>query len=687
MLAFARLPTVHLERVFTYRLIRWLRWTIPLLVLVLVAIPAWNYVMRVAQRTSPPKSGRPLPVNVSVHTEGFTFSKTEGKRTIFTVHAKSNLGFKDKKGLLQDVDVIVYGATEKDPVRNIHGDSCTYDQETSDFQFDGNVTVQLDEKTVVHTQQIIYRHEDGLVYAPKRADIQQEGKTGHANSLEYKTGTGLLKLTGDVHLETESKTELEADAVLFHQKENWATMDGNVFIKSVNGWVKGDKGRADLVAKTLKARLVTVDGNVTAESKSSSNGDAWKLRAGWLEATVSAAGNAERVRTRSNVEVEKDGRDSKQKLSGAEIDATLNDSGRVEDLEARQNARMVLGADQTLRSNQIRTNAAGSVNTTDNSVLQVGDSTIEGRDFAIHNAEEFVMFSTARRATLKSGEQQSSADRTDASFESRTNMLVSLIQSGNFQFRDAQRQGHAGSARFEDGGSIVTLEGSPVVMDSDKQIEAGKDGQIRLNQKENSFVATKNVSTVLKTSDQRTLVKASRAEGGSESILYTGNVEMWRENVYMKADRLEASGQNQENAKILAQGKVFSNLQAVRANSDKLEYDDAGGMAHYTGHVHAQKQDMIMETPDMIVTFRDKNVSDITASSGVNVTRANQIGTGERAVYEAATDTVTLSGANAQIRDKARGTVQSGLIMKKGDAVSAQSGSGGRTVTTHPVKK
>ena len=89
----------------------------------------------------------------------------------------------------------------------------------------------------------------------------------------------------------------------------------------------------------------------------------------------------------------------------------------------------------------------------------------------------------------------------------------------------------------------------------------------------------------------------------------------------------------------------------------------------------------------MTVSFRDKTVTEIVASGGVTVTRADQHGTGERAVYVAATDGVTLSGKPAQVRDKEHGLFQgSTLTMKnKGQSVSAESANGQRPTTKHPI--
>jgi lipopolysaccharide transport protein LptA len=278
----------------------------------------------------------------------------------------------------------------------------------------------------------------------------------------------------------------------------------------------------------------------------------------------------------------------------------------------------------------------------------------------------------------------------NARFDSRTNMLIELVQTGHFQFRTPQYQGNARQGTFKDGGNVVVLDGTPVVNDSQKHLEAA---HIELNEKDNSFVATRNVSTLMKSSDQQILVRAARAEGGEESMLYTGSVQLWRGDTYIKAERLKASVNGEQKSKVHAEAaagaRVQSTLKNVRSTSDTLDYDEDGGTIHYTGHVRAQKQDMIVEAPDMVVHFRDQNVTDMTASGGVKVTREDQNGNGERAVYDAMTDVVTLTGKPAQIRDTEHGMSQGpSLTMRnKFQNVLVQGGNGERTVTQHPVKK
>jgi lipopolysaccharide transport protein LptA len=134
---------------------------------------------------------------------------------------------------------------------------------------------------------------------------------------------------------------------------------------------------------------------------------------------------------------------------------------------------------------------------------------------------------------------------------------------------------------------------------------------------------------------------------------------------------------------------VQSYLQNVKATSDTMDYDESNGTIHYTGHVWVQKQDMIVEAPDVTVHFQDKTVTQMVGIGGVKVTRSDQSGSGERAVYEQATDLVTLTGKNAQVRDPERGLIQGPTVTmrNRGKNVLVQSGNGERTVSQHPVKK
>src|SRR5262245_49923238 len=336
---------MRLEKLFIYRFISLLRWTIPVVVLLLAVVPVWNYLKQRSARPLQPQQAKQLLRDLAVRTEGFTFSRTERGKTLYTIRASTNLGFKDNKNMLEDVDVTVYGKTDDEPVRRIHSKFCSYDQQSNDIRFEGDVEVQLDDKTWVRGPELTYDHRSRIVSSAMRTMIHQKNSMeGYADSLEYGLDNRLLKLAGNVDVRAENHMALQAGSALFQQNENWSATDGGVFIRSGNGWVKGTTSHADLEPGTFKPRKIVVEGEVSAESRSQNGQETWKLRGAQLEALISNAANVERVNARGNVDVQKSTANANQQLRGGLVTASFLPDGKVNLLEAHENARMSFGS-------------------------------------------------------------------------------------------------------------------------------------------------------------------------------------------------------------------------------------------------------------------------------------------------------------------------------------------------------
>src|SRR5262249_10803673 len=68
-----------------------------------------------------------IPSNVSESTKGFTFSKSEGGRTLFTIHAAQAERLKDSgRADLHEVNIVIYGR-QSNRFDQIYG---------ADFQYD-----------------------------------------------------------------------------------------------------------------------------------------------------------------------------------------------------------------------------------------------------------------------------------------------------------------------------------------------------------------------------------------------------------------------------------------------------------------------------------------------------------------------------------------------------------------------
>jgi LPS export ABC transporter protein LptC/lipopolysaccharide transport protein LptA len=672
-----------LKRIFTHRLVRVLRVVLPIAVLVFISIPAWNYWVR-REAASPDTPRVPeLAKNLTVRTEGFTFSRTEGGRTSFSIRARSSVGFKDSTNTLEDVEVTVFGETDQDPVRRIRSRRCDYDERSRHIRFYENVEFELDAKTRGRSEELVYDDQSRVISSAQPVSVEQPGAmTGRANRFEYAIATGILQMKGDVQLQTSDGTRIETGAAVYFEKENFANVSDGVLLTTPGGWVRGSSGRVDLHPETLSPRSIALENSVTAESHSRDGRESWKLNTVRLDAALSPAGLAEKVFARGNVELQKVSSSGDQWLTGGEVDAILDSSGQVQELEARQKARMLLGSNQTLQANRISMNASRDISTEAESILQIGDSVIQGRNFTIQSGD-VVTFTTPFRAVLRSGGRSTSADTTEARFDNRTNRLIELVQTGNFQFAEADRSGRAARARLEDGGTVIDLEGSSVILLPEMQLQAGR---IRFDQRNNSFAAAGNVRTVTRNSGERVLVSSGRAEGNDSGVTYTDNVQLWRGTTEIKSDRLVVARADNS---LHAEGQVRSNLDSFRARSDKLDYDDRQRMAHYTGRVRAQQDDMILETQDMRVNVENNEVSDIAARGGVVLTQGDRRGAGEEAVYNAKTETITLMGKNATVTDPERGVVRgTRLVMSRAsDRVLVEGESGSPVESRHPVKR
>jgi lipopolysaccharide transport protein LptA len=359
-----------------------------------------------------------------------------------------------------------------------------------------------------------------------------------------------------------------------------------------------------------------------------------------------------------------------------------------------------VGSNQTLSADKIQISSTEQIETEGSSTLQTQDRTIVGSHFIMQQGDTTMTFETANRSTMKSATSESSSDRAAAKFDNHTNNLLALEQAGNFQFRDSVsgRKGHAQKATVTENGDLVTLEGAPVVNTDEMQLEAGT---IQLNQKNNSFsfMATQNVKT-LTTADgsQPALVTSKTAHGNSDTVYYDGGVQLWRQTAYVRSEHLklvslQRSGQDVHH-ELHAEGNVKSNLGMVLASAEKLDYDESSDVAHYTGNVHARKQDMLMNSADMVVKMVDNEVSEIVSSGKVSTELSStHHGSGDHAVYEAKTDVVTLTGPNAQMTDPDRGLVRGSRITvmnvsdKKLDKMKVESDKSERALSQQKVKQ
>lgn len=159
----------------------------------------------------------PAPKNVERQSNGLTFSKVDGTRTIFTVNASRSTEFKDKgASLLEDVRITIFGKTG-DRHDVIHTQSCQYGKSDGNVVCSGDVQLDMQsaadaaraekeqdkssEKIVhVETREVTFNRESGAAHTEQPVKFTFPGGSGNAVGVEYDSEAGTAKLLRSVNL-------------------------------------------------------------------------------------------------------------------------------------------------------------------------------------------------------------------------------------------------------------------------------------------------------------------------------------------------------------------------------------------------------------------------------------------------------------------------------------------------------
>ena len=161
-----------------------------------------------------------LGVDIQQTSDGFSLSKSEAGRTIYTIRASKAVQFK-KGGHadLRNVQIVVYGRNH-DRYDQIYGDQFTYNPETGDVNAVGEVHIDLEGnaagptrpdqappeelKNPLHlvTRALTFNQKTGIAQTDDVVTFQTEQATGSARGAYYDSKQNELELKSDVHIIT-----------------------------------------------------------------------------------------------------------------------------------------------------------------------------------------------------------------------------------------------------------------------------------------------------------------------------------------------------------------------------------------------------------------------------------------------------------------------------------------------------
>ena len=161
-----------------------------------------------------------LGFDIQQTSEGFSLSKSEGGRTLYTIRASRAVQFKQGgHATLRNVHIVVYGRRH-DRYDQIYGDQFTYNPETGDVNAVGEVQIDLEKNpqgpnrpdqatpeeltNPLHlvTRALTFNQKTGMAHTDDVVSFQTEQATGSAKGAYYDANRSELQLKSDIHIVT-----------------------------------------------------------------------------------------------------------------------------------------------------------------------------------------------------------------------------------------------------------------------------------------------------------------------------------------------------------------------------------------------------------------------------------------------------------------------------------------------------
>ena len=198
-----------------YRLRRWLA----VIVVLFVAMIAGTYFYaRLRLRNVVKEVPNKIGFDIKQTASGFQFSKSDGKRTLFTIEARDLKQFKlNGRAELRKVSIVLYGR-DSSRFDQIYGDDFSYDKASGNVTASGDVQIDLEAnpagqtgpdqgtpkelKNPIHlkTRHLVFNQNSGDAYTEARVDFSTPQASGWAVGVQYSGKSNTLTLVSQIHV-------------------------------------------------------------------------------------------------------------------------------------------------------------------------------------------------------------------------------------------------------------------------------------------------------------------------------------------------------------------------------------------------------------------------------------------------------------------------------------------------------
>ncbi|HWZ46281.1 MAG TPA: LPS export ABC transporter periplasmic protein LptC, partial [Candidatus Saccharimonadales bacterium] len=466
---------------------------------------------------------RSIPAKIAADlvqsTTGFTFSKSEGGRTLFTIHAARAQQFKEGgRAKLFDVNITIYGR-ESRRFDQIYGTDFEYDQRTGDVVARGEVHIDLESdssgvphpdqappqemKNPIHlkTSGLTFNQKTGFAETHERIEFRIPEAVGSAVGATYDSKSNLLELKSAVRVTTTEKQKavITAQSALFSKNPRRADLLG-CRVEQPSRSLQADKITL-LIRDDNTLERVLASGNVHIEDSGPKGfeakaprgevvmGSNQQMKNGALSGGVvfESRGPSAGKGTAGRLLFDFTGKSELTKAR-AEDSVTFLQSASLNSIALKSDAVDLLAAKGGRRLDQAVTSGAAQITRTEGATRYLITAGVFRGKFNAQNRLSGVTGNTDARVVASTPGQPdriSTSRELVASFDAKG--AISLMeQRGEFHYQEGQRTATAETARLLPADDRIELTGSPRVVDSGATLTAQS---IQLSRKANTAFA------------------------------------------------------------------------------------------------------------------------------------------------------------------------------------------------------
>lgn len=629
----------------------------------LAVLVAAGFYLRGIIKSQKPLAHLPkqIPENIARSGAGFTYSQSEGGKTLFTIRAANFQQFKEPghpeggKAELHDVNIVVYDR-DNNSSDQIYGSDFIYDPESGDMSANGEVQIDLEAnasvsasagqqpapetRNLIHvnTSGLTFNRKSGIARTSQKIEFRFPGAKGSAVGANYNSHDSVLTLSSAVRVVTTEKQRatitgqsasikkdpreivlhtarveqpartLQADQVRILLRENSTVErvegEGNLRAEApgANGFeLRANNGKL-LLADNNQAQSAAISGGVTftrrGDSPASGRAENIALRFG-------PRGQIRQAQASGKVDLTQGVHGKSQELRAGAVDLTVTNGKQLQKAVTSEGpAEIILG--QQPATNTI---SAGHFKA----------------DFSQDNRLRSVIGSPDARivSEVPGQEKRTATARELAAAFRQDGQISSADLTGNFHYEEGQRTATADHAHYTVATETYSLAGNPRVQEGGIVLSADS---LELNRKTGSAVGRGNVKTTyndLKPQPGGGMLASSApihvtgssvmASSAATTAKYTA-ARLWQGPNIVEAPSLAF---NKTDRSLLAQGNQAVRVTSVFLQSenngkatpvtvaaDRLTYVDAERKASFSGKVEVHAADAVMNANSAQVLLR-----------------------------------------------------------------------------------